>query len=352
MPTRTSVQRAFVPLTLFAALIAAGCAGGGPGTVQEDRDALGTVVTITAYGEDSGAVRSRVDSAFAEIEAVESETNAYDESSTVAAFNADPFDDGSPPEAEGTIQARLAELGVTSAAFHTGMFGLVSLYDFEGERLVPSAAELSVALAEARSWADQEDRRRFTRSTSRSIESSQPLPGIDLGGAAKGLALDRAAAALAEGGAVDAALLTAGSTTLAFGDKPDGEPWRIGVEDPRDAGRVVAVVEASSAVSVSTSGDYQLYFERDGVRYHHILDPMTGRPARGLRSLTVIGVIDGIDSDILSTALFVMGPRRAAEYAREHGLALYMVDDEGRALIVPAPSDARFRLVEQETPKP
>jgi len=82
------------------------------------------------------------------------------------------------------------------------------------------------------------------------------------------------------------------------------------------------------------------------VLYHHILHPATGKPARGLRSLTVVGGETGLDSDILSTALFVMGVDRAEAYAREHGLGLFIVDDEGRTRIVPGPEGVAFSIEE------
>ena len=144
---------------------------------------------------------------------------------------------------------------------------------------------------------------------------------------------------------MSAALISSRSTTLAFGRKPDGEPWRIGIEDPRDTDKIVATVESAADITVSTSGDYQRFFERDGVRYHHILDPETGMPAAGLRSLTVVGDIPGLDSDILATALFVMGPSAATVYAEEYGIGLVLVDAEGRTLIVPGPADRTWEIV-------
>jgi thiamine biosynthesis lipoprotein len=114
----------------------------------------------------------------------------------------------------------------------------------------------------------------------------------------------------------------------------------------------VAIItgEPTGTLNVSTSGDYQLYFERDGVRYHHILDPATGQPARGLRSLTVFGHLSGLDADILSTALFVAGRDSALAYAREHGVGLYLVDDRGEASQYVAPGLAGVSLQVRAAP--
>ena len=123
---------------------------------------------------------------------------------------------------------------------------------------------------------------------------------------------------------------------------------------PRDAGKVLAVIsgEDTGTLNISTSGDYQTYFEKDGVRYHHILDPETGRPARGIRSLTVFGRMSGMDADILSTALFVMGRSEALAYAKEHRIGLYVVDDRGVATEWVPQQLTGVSLAIQERPTP
>jgi thiamine biosynthesis lipoprotein ApbE len=205
---------------------------------------------------------------------------------------------------------------------------------------VPTTSQLQTVLLAARRLERDGARARFGRASVGDLTAVPGFsthtdwrPGLDFGGAAKGLALDRALARLRRGSGIEGAMISAGSSTAVWGRKSDGEPWRVGIEDPRATGTVVAVVnvDGTGTVNVSTSGDYQQFFERGGVRYHHILDPATGRPARGLRSLTVFGDLSGLDADILSTALFVMGRDRALSHAREHGLGLYLVDDAGTA---------------------
>lgn len=351
--TRRSA-RALVPIALAASLAAAACVPARVREVRVDREALGTVVSVTAYGRDRGAVRARIETAFAEIAAVEGVLDAWSPTSTVAALNAcwakDPSAEQTlPPEARQVMSA-IADLGVGDE-FSPALWGVSNLYDFEGARTVPSTATARLAA----SWelVGDETAHFETRVHLRGPFGMPKFasPGLDFGGASKGLALDRAAAALNSSGEVDAALVSAGSTTITFGEKPGDGPWRIGAEDPREPGRVVAVIEATGAVTVSTSGDYQLHFERDGVNWHHILDPATGLPARGTRSVTVIGAEDGLRSDILSTALFVMGPARAAEYAREHGLGLYLVDAAGAVTTVGPPAGADWRIVEKAAPR-
>lgn len=303
-------------LALAATLLLASCAH-SPEPLRDSREALGTVVALTAYGPDIDAMWPASDAAYAAMDAVEDELNAHDPGSAIRRVNATaaPEFEPLPARAEAVLDA-VCVLEVREW-FSPQLWAATEAWGFESGGRVPTEAELEEALADLR---------------------------YDFGGAAKGLALDEAAAALRTDGTVEAALISSGSTTLALGTKPGGEPWRIGVEDPRDPEAVVATVEAAAEVTVSTSGDYQRAFELDGVRYHHILDPSTGLPARGLRSLTVVGDIPALDSDILSTALFVAGPEAAVAYAGQHGLGLVLVDEEGRTRIVPGPEGASWSI--------
>jgi len=307
-------------LMLATALLTASCTGSAE-PLRDSREALGTVVAITAYGTDGQAMRTSADAAYAAMDAVESELDAHDPDSAIGLVNAaaEPALEPLPPRAEAVLDT-ICVL-VVREWFSPQLWAAAEAWAFEEGGHVPTDEELAAALADLR---------------------------YDFGGAAKGIGLDEAAAALSADGAVAAGLISSGSTTLAFGEKPDGEPWRIGIEDPRDTQAVIATVEATGDITVSTSGDYQRYFERDGIRYHHILDPATGLPARGLQSLTVIGDIPGLYSDILSTALFVAGPDAAVAYAEEYGLGLVLVDEEGRTRIVPGPEGASWSVALSE----
>lgn len=137
--------------------------------------------------------------------------------------------------------------------------------------------------------------------------------GLELGGIAKGFIVDRTLEILAEAG-VNNAYVNAGDIGL-LGTRPDGEPWRIGVRNPRDQRGMIAVLPLINK-SVDTSGDYERAFEEDGVRYHHILDPETGMPAQALASVTVIADTT-MEADVLSTAAFVMGPDRGFKLIEE-----------------------------------
>jgi thiamine biosynthesis lipoprotein len=315
------------------------------GPLQVSRTTLGTAVLVTVYG-DHGDPEAAVERAFAEMDNVSADLDAYSPVTPIAQFNEQPYAATPLPSSALEVFDAVERLGVGSS-FSAALFGVSALYGFESSETVPTAMQLNDALIAAHSLVLEGDTARFSTPT-----EGGTLPGLDFGGAAKGIGLDRALNQLRDAG-VTSAIISAGSTTVTLGERADGGPWRIGIEDPREGQRVVAVVEADGACTVSTSGDYQRYFEIGGVRYHHILDPATGAPARGLRSLTVFGprdTLSGLDADILSTALFVMGAQSAESYARAAGLGLYMVDDEGRALIVPAPEECGVSLVTEAEP--
>lgn len=341
-------------LILIALVTVPGCSATRP--VAVSREALGTVVSVTAYGPDTAAVRDAIDRAYDAMAEVEAQLDSHDPASAISAFNADPYEPTVPPDDVLTVLDEIAEAGVADE-FSPALLAVTGLYGFEEGGRVPDAGSLATALAASRGFGCTGDgMMAFARLSDPDarLEPGGPLaPGLDLGGAAKGLALDRAREALKASGAVTAALISTTSSTVMLGAKPDGSPWRVGVEDPRDLDSVVAVFTFSGDGALSTSGDYQRFFEADGKRYHHILDPATGLPARGVRSLTVAGSsLSGLRADILSTALFVKGAEGAVEYAEQHGIALYAVDAEGRAHLVPAPGGSGLSVAEQATPLP
>lgn len=329
--TARRARAALAALAMVAALSTPGCAR-SQAPVRESRPALGTIVTVEAYGSDDRATREAIDAAFASIASVERALDAYSATSTVAAFNAHPYTAQPLPRDAIEILDEVERLGVADA-FFPGLLSVVRVYGFDSTPTVPSDGDLTLALAAARTFS------RPTSATAAFARLRVPdprldpggalAPGLDFGGAAKGLALDRARESLRAHG-VRAAIVTAGSTTVTLGTKPDGSPWRIGIEHPRDTATVMAVAEWTGDGALSTSGDYQQSFERNGVRYHHILDPATGTPARGLQSLTVAGRISGLASDVLSTALFVRGEEGALAYAHERSVSVWLVDSSGR----------------------
>lgn len=132
---------------------------------------------------------------------------------------------------------------------------------------------------------------------------------------------------------------------MSYGSKPDGSSWQVAVTDPRDTeGDYLGVVTLNGTEFLSTSGDYEKYFIEDGVRYHHILDPSTGYPARsGLTSVTVV-CDDGLNADGLSTACFVLGKDKAAKLLEKYNADGLFVDDSGHVWLTDGMKE-RFQLL-------
>ncbi|MGR6836645.1 FAD:protein FMN transferase [Syntrophomonas erecta] len=157
---------------------------------------------------------------------------------------------------------------------------------------------------------------------------------IDLGGIAKGYATDRAAEKLRQMG-IKSAIINAGGNIYALGAKPDGSPWLAGIQDPRDKNKLMTVLQVKDR-AVVTSGDYERYFIREGIRYHHILDPSTGKPAREVISTTIVAP-SATDADVLSTTLFVLGPGPGSEFIKKfpHAKAYFVDGSKGTVTLLP-----------------
>lgn len=163
----------------------------------------------------------------------------------------------------------------------------------------------------------------------RRVRFTHPQVYIDLGGIAKGHAVDRAIALLQQAGVSDASV-SAGGDSRIIGDR-QGQPWTVGVKHPRDAGKMSVLLPLVDT-AISTSGDYERFFERDGVRYHHILDPQTGRSATGAWSVTILGPEVTL-TDGLSTSVFVLGPEKGLELInRLDGIDAIIIDPQGKLL--------------------
>ena len=178
-----------------------------------------------------------------------------------------------------------------------GLGRLKQLWNIEGEHpRVPNAAEITAALA-GTGLGD-------LRLAGQVVTKDDPRLAVDLGGIAKGYAVDRAIAVLQAAG-VRHASVNAGGDIRLLGDRGD-RPWRIGIQHPRKSDAILATLDLADT-AVVTSGDYERFFERDGVRYHHLFDPATGQPARRCQSVTVVAP-EAMLADALATAVFVLGP--------------------------------------------
>jgi len=300
-------------VTLFALL---------PGAARAEwqhREAaiMGTRIAVEAWHEDAAAAGAAIDAVIAEMHRIDELMSHYKPDSQLSRVNrgAATAPVRVDPELAQLIARALEFSELTGGAFDVSYASVGYLYEYR-ERRRPSEGEIEAALP-AVDWRSIEvDRRastvRFRRAGMR----------IDLGGIAKGYAVDRCLAILRARG-IAHATVTAGGDSGILGDRR-GRPWVVGIRHPDDPQRVIARIPLEDA-AISTSGDYERYFEEGGVRYHHIINPRTGRSATGVRSVTVIGP-DATLTDGLSTSLFVLGVDR--------GLALVNARDDVDAVIV------------------
>ncbi len=170
----------------------------------------------------------------------------------------------------------------------------------------------------------------------RSAGSKIALPEgmiLDMGAVGKGIFLDEAGKMTKD---IKYGIIAAGGSIRTIGYKPGGDPWIIGIKDPTGQSGTIDSVELTGDYVISTSGSYERYVEKDGVRYHHIFDPATGYPAEsGLSSVTVVMDAEygnGLLSDALSTAIFVLGKEKGLELASEYDAGVILVTDDGEII--------------------
>lgn len=307
--------------------------------------AFGTLVELQVVGADAGlAERARAHAA-ARLDRWHADWHAW-QPGPLTRLNRDLAEQGRaalPDELAGVLP-RARELSQASGGLaDPGIGALVALWGFHADEPPagppPDEHRIRALLQSAPGIGDLEIDNGRAR-------SANPALQLDLGAFAKGIALARLDAELVQLG-LDDFLLNAGGDLVAAGQRGE-RPWRVGIRRPRDGG-VLASVEPRDGEAVFTSGDYERYFLWDGARFHHIIDPRTGFPARGVHSVTVIHPDAGL-ADAAATALFVAGPEDWPDTAGRMGVTLVMlVDDKGTVHLTPA---MRERLKLEAEPQP
>jgi thiamine biosynthesis lipoprotein len=272
--------------------------------IGDGQDLMGTRVSVELWHEDEAGGRQLVEAVLAEYRRIDARMSTYKTGSEISQINraAARGPVVTSEELFGLI-ARAVQLSVTSGgAFDITYDSVGYLYDFRA-RQRPSAGEIAERLGAV------DYRHVMLDRDARTIAFSEPGVRINLGGIAKGYAIERGAAIL-EAAGVEHALLNAGGDTRVIGDRR-GQPWIVGIRHPRAGDEVVTRLPLVDE-AISTSGDYERFFEENGRRYHHIINPTTGVPTEGVLSVTVIGP-DATMTDGLSTTLFVLGVERGLE---------------------------------------
>ena len=274
---------------------------------SRDIFAMDTYMTVTAYGPNA---ETAVDQAKQEIERLDALLSTGAETSEVAQINAN----GGGTLSEDTtylLERSLDLYDSTNGVFDIAIYPLMDAWGFTtGNYTVPSdeTIENLLPLTDANDIIYDKDKL--------SISFAKDGMKIDFGGIAKGYTSGRIADIYRECG-VTSGLINLGGNVQVVGTKTDGSKWRVAVQSPEAEDDYLGILSTADR-AVITSGGYERYFEQDGVKYHHIIDPSTGHPANnGLVSVTIVSA-DGTLADGLSTSLFIMGKDKAAEYWRAH----------------------------------
>ncbi len=332
-------------MALLAALAACRTPSPGPGLVEEARVAMGSELRVSVLTADPDRAAAAVEAVYAEFERLEAALSVWRPGSDVERLNASA---GGTPVPVGP-DTRAVLRAAREASEHTGgkfdiTFGALSdvwKFDHDQDNRVPAAEDVAARLPFVDYDAVRVDEARGTAQIDRAGVR------VHLGGIGKGYAMDRAAALLRDRGFGDF-LLQAGGDLYAAGRRGD-RAWRVGLADPRGAGgETFATIELADE-TFSTSGDYERFFVKDGERYHHLLDPDTGQPARHCRSVTILAR-SALQADWLSTGVFILGP--------DEGMALVERLPDVEAVVVTAENEVmvsrglrgRIRIEREPTP--
>ena len=307
--------------------------------------AFGTLVDITVYTESREAADAAIRAADADFQYMHESWHAW-KPNTLGRMNlllptGEWFSAGPSLLPLIEMSTRLSEQ--SEGLFNPAIGTLVKLWGFQSDDLPQGPPPDD---AEIQAWVDQAPAMRDLEIDGIRIRSTNPAVRLDFGAFAKGYGVDRVVERLRSLG-IENAIVNAGGDLRAIG-RHGNRAWRVGIRDPRGDG-VIASLEIAGDESVFTSGNYERYFDWDGQRYHHIIDPRTGQPARGLASVTVLHD-NAAEADAAATALFVAGPTDWPRIAGRLGIeAVMVIDEQGNISMTPAMA-ARIQLEAQPAP--
>lgn len=291
------------------------------GWMSRDEAIMGTAIRVELWSDDRAAGDAAIDAVMAEMHRIDEAMSPFKPHSELSRINRHAGAMPLPVSDEMfELLTRANEFSQLSAgAFDITYAAVGHLYDYR-ERVRPTDQQI----AEARAAVGY--RHLALDAKTHSVRFARDGMRIDLGGFAKGHAVDCCVQILRRRG-IRHAIVSAGGDSRVVGDRR-GRPWTIGIRDPRRAGEVVAVLPLED-VAISTSGDYERYFEAGGVRCHHVIDPKTGKSPSGVHSVTILAA-DGVTSEGLSKSVFVMGVERGLQLIESlHGVDAVVVDATG-----------------------
>ena len=266
---------------------------------------MGTEMTITVVSRNAKQAYNAIDLAFAEIKRIESMMSIYNPQSDLSLLNEFSSEDTEnidtpmkiDPELYLVIEESIKVSELTDGAFDITVNPILELWsDVKKTKVFPTDEQVTATL--------QSVGYRSLELSDNSISFNQPSMSINLGGIAKGYAVDRAIAVLESEG-IRSAIVNAGGDIRTYGAKPDSTDWSIALRNPRDPDDYITIIQ-SKDMAVVTSGDYERFFDTENGRVIHIADPRTGYSAKGTMGVTIIAK-DATFADALATGIFVLG---------------------------------------------
>ena len=324
---------------LVAAIVAPGCVDSEPATEQRDaprlversRVTMGSLLTLTAWTADEPAALAAFEAVFDEFDRLDALMSVWKPGSDIIRLNQAAGHMPVPvhEDVRSVLQTAIQIGDWTEGKFDVTFAALADVWKFDHDQdnRIPSAADIAARLPlvdYSQIVVDHAAGTAFVR---------RPGMRVHLGGIGKGFAVDRGVRLLRSRGLADFMIQSGGDMYIAgrHGDRP----WRIGIRDPRGPeGATFATLQLTD-VAVGTSGDYERFFIKDGRRYHHLLDPDTGEPARATRSVTVIAP-RAVTADALGTGVFVAGPHAGMKMIeRMEGVQAVIVTSTNDVLVTP-----------------
>ncbi|BCB96252.1 thiamine biosynthesis lipoprotein ApbE [Dissulfurispira thermophila] len=287
-----------------------------------------TIVSITVSSNSEEKAKEAINKAFNEMDRLARLLNFYSEDSEISMINRNAGNKPVKvsPETLEIIDKAIYTSQNTEGAFDITVGPVVKLWDFKNkampdEKLIKAKLKL---VGYKNIVVDKEKSMIFLKT-----KGSQ----IDLGGIIKGYAADKAVDVLRKNGIQSGIVAIAGDIKV-FGKKPDGGFWNIGIQNPRqksDRDEIIATIGLSDT-GISTSGDYERFFIKDGKRYHHLLNPKTGYPAYGCQSATVI-TKEAALTDAFATGIFILGPQKGMDALKRLGFDGVIIDKDGKIYV-------------------
>ncbi len=318
MQFRISIPAIFIYLCLLSTGLF--CSSLQAEWVKQQRNMMGTVVSLEIDTQDELKGQRCATQVFDEFQRIEQLMSPYIPSSEISRINNEAGNTvvAVSPELFKLLQTSIQFSELSDGAFDISFASIGYLYDYR-KHIQPDAAHIKQSLPGVNY--------RNIELKDNTIHFSQPGMRIDLGGIAKGYAVDRAIDLLQQCG-IQSGIVTAGGDSRIIGDK-NGRPWIIGIQHPRNK-QAYALRIPLSNTAISTSGDYERYFLTNDERIHHIINPRTGRSAKKSWSASVIGP-DATTTDALSTTLFILGAEKGIKLINTmQNLDAIIIDDKGK----------------------